>query len=115
MTKRFELFQGTNSQYYFRLKSANNEIILASEGYTTKANCHNGIQSVKSHSPYDSYYKRLNSANGQYYFTLTASNGQVIGVSETYTTTQARENGISAVKRDAPTAPVLDLTLRQVG
>ncbi|WP_125782579.1 MULTISPECIES: YegP family protein [Pseudoalteromonas] len=115
MTKRFEVFQGTNSQYYFRLKSANHEIILASEGYTTKANCLNGIQSVKLHAPYDSNYNRLNSVNYQYYFTLKASNGQVIGVSETYTTTQARENGIAAVKRDAPTASVIDLTLQSVG
>jgi uncharacterized protein YegP (UPF0339 family) len=110
MAKRFEIFTGTNNQYYFRLRSGNNEIILASEGYTTKANCNNGVQSVKAHAPNDDNYKRLVATNGQYYFTLNASNGQVIGVSEMYTSTQGRANGIAAVKRDAPTAPVVDLT-----
>lgn len=113
MSKRFEVFLGTNSQYYFRLKAANNEIILASEGYTTKANCLNGIQSVKVHAPYDNNYHKLTARNGQYYFTLNASNYQVIGVSEMYTTDYARNNGISAVKRDAPTASVVDLTIQR--
>ena len=110
MSAKFEIFLGTNRQYYFRLKASNGEKILASEGYTTKANCQNGIQSVKIHSPYDNYYKKLISTNYQYYFTLTASNNQVIGVSETYTTTQSRDAGITAVKAYAPTAPVVDLT-----
>jgi uncharacterized protein YegP (UPF0339 family) len=113
MSKRFEIFLGTNSQYYFRLKAANNETILASEGYTTKANCLNGVQSVKNHAPYDSYYSKLTARNGQYYFTLSASNNQVIGVSEMYTTETARNNGISAVKRDAPDAPTVDLTTQR--
>lgn len=115
MTAKFEIFLGRNNQYYFRLRSANNQIILGSEGYTTKSNCQNGINSVKTHSPYDQYYRRLNASNGQYYFTLIASNGQVIGVSETYTTTQAMDNGISAVKRDAPNAQIIDLTLQRYG
>lgn len=115
MTKKFEIFLGRDNQFYFRLRSANNQIILGSEGYTTKSNCQNGIDSAKSHSPYDQYYRRLTARNGQYYFTLIASNGQVIGVSETYTTAQARDNGISAVKRDAPSAPVIDLTLQRYG
>lgn len=110
MSKRFEVLLGTNSQYYFRLKAVNNEVILACEGYTTKANCLNGVQSVKTHAPYDVYYSKKISRNNQYYFTLSATNGQVIGVSETYTTDAARNNGIAAVKRDAADATVVDLT-----
>ena len=36
--------------------------------------------------------------------------GEIIGRSENYTTRQARENGIEAVKRDAPGASTEDLT-----
>ncbi|PJE41927.1 MAG: hypothetical protein CUR33_11020 [Pseudomonas sp.] len=110
MSAKFEIFLGSNQQYYFRLKAPNGEKILASEAYTTKASCQNGIQSVKVHSPYDANYKKLTATNSQYYFTLNAGNGQVIGVSETYTTTQARDGGIAAVKAYAPTALVVDLT-----
>ena len=110
MASRFEIFYGSNSQYYFRLKAANGEKILASEGYTTKQNCNNGIAAVKICAPSDSNYQRLNARNGQYYFNLKSTNSQVIGVSETYTTAAARENGISSVKVNAPNAPIIDLT-----
>ncbi|MFT8319746.1 MAG: YegP family protein [Bacillus sp. (in: firmicutes)] len=38
------------------------------------------------------------SSNGQYYFVLKASNGQVLVTSETYTTKSNCKNGISSVK-----------------
>lgn len=110
MSGSFEVFVGRNSQFYFRLKASNGQIILQSEAYTTKQSCYTGIASVKTHAPFDTYYVRLNSTNSQYYFNLKAVNGQVIGVSETYTTQQARENGILSVKTNAPTAEVKDLT-----
>ena len=64
MQAKFQIFKSTkNSQYYFRLRASNNKIVLASEGYTTKDNCKNGIKSVKIHSPHDTYYKRLIARN----------------------------------------------------
>lgn len=111
MKAKFQIFKSTkNNQYYFRLLATNNQIILASEGYTTKDSCKTGIASVKDHSPHDNYYRRLTASNGQYYFTLTAANGQVIGVSEMYVSLQGRENGITSVKQNAPTAVIEDLT-----
>jgi uncharacterized protein len=92
------------------LKARNGENILASEGYTAKQSCLNAIASVKVNAPYDSRYERKTATNGQYYFVLKAGNGEVIGVGEMYTTSQARENGIDAVKRDAPNAPTVDLS-----
>lgn len=44
--------------------------------------------------------------NGQFYFNLTAKNGQVIASSEMYTTKAACENGIDSVKENAPGAEV---------
>lgn len=111
MTKRFELYQGNNNQYYFRLKASNGEIILVSEGYTTKNNCRNGVAAVKENAPTDSNYDRLTAKNGQYYFNLkSAGNYQIIGTSEMYASTQGRNNGMESVKRNAPTAEVVDLT-----
>lgn len=115
MYPRFELFNGRNSQFYFRLKASNAETILISEGYTTKQNCRNGISSVKANSPFDSNYARLTASNGQYYFNLkSGQNGQVIGTSETYVSRQGRDNGRESVKRNAPVASVLDMTQQSV-
>ena len=53
---------------------------------------------------------RKTSSNWQYYFTQVANNSEIIGTSEMYTTSQGRDNGIAAVKRDAPIAEIEDLT-----
>jgi len=111
MKERFVLFQSSqNDEYYWHLKAPNHEIILQSEGYKSKVGSQNGIASVKEHSPFDKNYERLDSKNGQFYFRLKADNGKVIGVGETYTNQQNREVGIAAVKKYAPSAPIVDMT-----
>ncbi len=40
-----------NGEYQFNLKADNGQVILTSEGYTTKASCLNGIESVKKMLP----------------------------------------------------------------
>ena len=48
---QYHLFQGRDSQYYFNLRAANNQIILQSEGYASKQGAMNGIASVKRYAP----------------------------------------------------------------
>ena len=48
---KFELYQDKAGEYRFRLKARNGEIIAVSEGYTAKAGCENGIESVKKNAP----------------------------------------------------------------
>jgi uncharacterized protein YegP (UPF0339 family) len=48
---KFVMFQDKAGQFRFRLKARNGEIIAASEGYTTKASCLNGIESVRKNAP----------------------------------------------------------------
>jgi uncharacterized protein YegP (UPF0339 family) len=43
---------------------------------------------------------------GGYFWTLKSTNGEPLCHSEVYTSKQAAEAGIAAVKRVAPTAPV---------
>lgn len=109
MAARYVLSR-SGDQYRFVLKAGNDETILNSERYTTKANALNGIQSVRDNSPHDVRYIRKDASNGQPMFNLTATNGQVIGTSETYSSTTAREGGITSCKANAPIAPVDDHT-----
>jgi len=44
---KFQIFEGKDQQFYFHLRARNGEIILASEGYTTKSACKNGIEAIK--------------------------------------------------------------------
>ena len=48
---KFEMYQDKAGEYRFRLKARNGEIIAVSEGYTAKASCLNGIDSVRRNAP----------------------------------------------------------------
>ncbi|MNL63592.1 hypothetical protein D3C87_1877430 [compost metagenome] len=65
---------------------------------------------MKTNSQDDSRYDKKESSNGKPYFNLKASNGQIIGSSEMYESTSARDNGIASVKSNAPDAAVDDQT-----
>ena len=47
---KFEMYQDKAGEFRFRLKARNGEIIGVSEGYTSKANCVNGVESVKKNA-----------------------------------------------------------------
>jgi uncharacterized protein len=111
MMGKFTITQGRDDQYYFNLKAGNGEIILQSEGYTTKTSCANGIESVRDNSRFDSRYVRKSSISNQHFFVLIAANHQTIGKSQMYATRYTMEIGIQSVKLNAPKAVVVDLTL----
>jgi len=100
----------SGDQYMFNLKAGNHETILTSERYTTKASASGGIESVRKNSPSDARYQRKTASDGSPYFTLTGGNGEVIGRSEMYSSTAARDNGIESVKTNGPTPTVKDNT-----
>ncbi|WP_440134695.1 YegP family protein [Chitinophaga sancti] len=103
---KFVISKTKNGEFHFNLKAGNGEIILTSETYTQKINCEHGIESVRTNAPNDAHYDRKVATNGKHYFNLKATNGQVIGSSEMYESKQGMETGITAVKNNAPTAPV---------
>lgn len=107
---KFVITKRTNGEYQFNLKAGNGQVILTSEGYSSKANCQSGIDSVKTNSQIDERFDRKTASNGKPYFNLKASNGQVIGMSEMYESTSARDNGIESVKTNAPSATTEDLS-----
>ncbi|QKT08317.1 DUF1508 domain-containing protein [Gordonia sp. X0973] len=47
--------------------------------------------------------------DGKYHFHLKAANGEITAESQAYTTKENALNGIAAIKRDAPDAPVVEL------
>lgn len=108
---KFVIKTQKDGQFYFNLVAGNGQNILKSEAYTTKPACLNGINSVKENAANDARYDRKESANGKPYFNLKAGNGQVIGTSELYESTAARENGIESVKKNAPEAATEDTTV----
>ena len=75
MTARYDLQKSaTESQFYWNLKAGNNEKILTSQMYESKAGALTGIASCHTNSPDDTKFERLTGAGGSY-FVLKAANG----------------------------------------
>lgn len=110
MSAKFELTKSPNGEFHFHLKAPNGQIILTSQEYKSKAAALNGIESVKTNAPHDERYERKVDHAGKPRFNLKAANHEVIGSSQGYSSEEARENGIAAVKTDAPAAHVVDET-----
>ncbi len=107
---KFEIFKGKDDHFFFHLKAGNGEVILASQGYTTKANCQNGIESVGVNSIDENNFEKLMSKDERHYFVLHAANKQIIGNSQMYTTASARDHGIHSVHENASQAEIVDQT-----
>lgn len=105
---KFAVKTGNDGQFYFNLKADNGQIILSSEGYTTKVARDNGIESVKKNAVDDSRFDKQTSGNGKFYFNLKASNSQVIGKSQMYESEASRDNGIRSVQANAPDAEIVE-------
>jgi uncharacterized protein YegP (UPF0339 family) len=110
MASAYVLTKNTAAKYLFNLRDDNNEIILTSELYQAKNGALTGIKSVRENARDERRFVRKTSTNNKPYFVLTATNGEIIGTSELYSTTTARDNGINAVMDTAPDAPVDDKT-----
>ncbi len=113
----------TNTGVKFDLKATNGQVIATSEVYTSDAACKNGIASVQKNAPVaavenqtvEGYATEKNpkfevytDKAGEFRFRLTATNGQVIAVSEGYKTIASCLNGVESVKKNAPEAEIVE-------
>jgi uncharacterized protein len=110
MAGKFELKKASDGQFYFNLRASNGKVILTSERYTDKSRAKKGIESVRKNAANPKRFERLQRDGGKPYFVLKASNGEVIGTSETYSGTSGVTRGIASVQKTAPEAAVDDQT-----
>ena len=101
----------------FNLKADNGAVIAVSEVYDSQAACRKGVESVRkaassekledqtvegvktlSNPKYQVYQDRA----GEYRFRLKARNGQIVAVSEGYTSHKACMDGVESVRRNGP-------------
>lgn len=107
---KFVITKRSNGDHQFNLQAGNGQVILTSQGYSSRANCENGIESVRKNSQDSNRFVCAVSSNGKHYFNLTATNGQVIGSSQMYESEAGCQNGIASVTNNAPTATIDDQT-----
>jgi len=108
MAGKFECYKDKAGEFRFRLKAGNGEIILSSEGYSSKSGCENGIASVKKNCLDENCFDKKTTDSGKFRFNLKSTNGQVIGTSQSYDSESGCDNGMDSVRRNAPDAAVVE-------
>ena len=113
--------RAVSSGYKFDLKAPNGQVIATSEVYETRAACRKGIESVRKSAlkakledlTEDAFetvtnpkFQLYQDKSGAFRFRLKSRNGQVVAVSEGYSTKAACENGIESVQKNAPDAEI---------
>ena len=113
----------TNTGVKFDLKASNGQVIATSEVYNSMDACKNGIASVAKNAPVaavedqtvDGFATEKNpkfeiykDKAEEFRFRLKATNGQVIAVSEGYTTHANCVNGVESVKKNAVDAETVE-------
>ena len=106
----------------FNLVARNGEVIGVSETYTSEKAARNGIESVKKNALVAEVedqtvadyavqkhpkFEVFTDKSGEFRFRLKARNGQIVAVSEGYTTKPKCLNGIESVKKNAPDAEIV--------
>ncbi len=108
MPGKFELKTARNGKFHFNLKATNGQVILSSEMYESRAAAEKGIASVRKNAENEKRFETKLSNKGEHYFTLKASNGEVIGKSEMYQSSRGMKGGMASVMKNAGTATVAD-------
>ena len=113
----------TNTGVKFDLKTTRGQVIATSEVYASIAGCKNGIASVQKNAPIAAVenqtvegfateknpkFEVYTDKSGEFRFRLTATNGQVIAVSEGYKAIASCLNGVDAVKKNAKDAEIVE-------
>lgn len=105
----FELSTTKSGKHAFVLKAANAQVILSSEQYESKASAQNGIASVQKNSGDEARFEVKTAKDGRHYFNLKASNGQIIGTSQMYTSASACAGGVASVRSNGSTTDVREV------
>jgi hypothetical protein len=95
---RVEVGPGASGQFHFNLFAKNGEIVLSSESYASEAAAWNGAFAVQDAAHVATNFAIKTASDGRYYFTLSAENGQIVGVSQMYTTKASAQAGITSVQ-----------------
>jgi uncharacterized protein YegP (UPF0339 family) len=97
----------SDAGWRFNVYAANGAIVLTSESYTTEAAALNGAFSTVENGQSAAAYEIRTGTSGKYYFVLKASNGEIVGTSQMYTTKASAERGRDALIALLPTIELL--------
>jgi hypothetical protein len=110
MAARFTLTRG-GAHYFFTLQLEESlEPLLISERHASRASAVDGVAAVKEVVLVEARYQRRTSLGHEPYFVLRGPDDEVLGTSAMFSSVEARNRAIAAVKEHAAVAVVFDET-----
>lgn len=109
MTATFQYGPGNDSDYYWRLRDNNNEIVAdGSEGYSSESNVEDAIENVKEEVEDGSAdFDIETGSDGDYYWHLQDGNNEIVADgSEGYSSKSNAEDAVKNVMGEIPDATV---------
>jgi hypothetical protein len=93
----FDTFDGADGLHYFDLRAGNNQVLLSSEGYSSKAAALSGIASVQASGRSTTNYQTYQASSTHYGVDLTGGNGQVIAEGQVYASKASATRAINRI------------------
>lgn len=107
---KFELKQSDkNQEFYFTLRNEEGKAVITSEGYKQKASAKNGIESLKKNGAAGNIDLKVGETSGKPFFNVKATNGQVVGKSRVFVTTEERDAAVEELKSNVADAAVEEI------
>ena len=95
----YQVFKGLDGQYYFHVRAKNGDILVQSEGYTSRANAVSGAASVTENGTNNANYEVRAASNGQaYYVVKSAANSNILAWSQVYASNTGATSAKDAFK-----------------
>lgn len=107
-TGKFVISNRRNGEFQFSLKDQNDQEILASEGYNSKASCNAIIHLIRNKTFSDCVFDCQTTNKGEFYFDLLTADGYIICRSNHYHSREQRDTAIEQVRLLAVEADIDD-------
>ena len=95
--------------FQFRLKANNGEILVVSNGYTTRDGALRGIETFKKNVPTGVKSVQTDKNNYSQWRLFTPNDGRLIATGEVYSTLESAQNALASVEKFYDTDKIVDL------
>jgi uncharacterized protein YegP (UPF0339 family) len=107
MPAKFVISRTQDGKYCFDLIAMNGEKVLHSGNYPTKISCLEIVKMVRVNASFLHRYEKKTNASGQHFFILR-SDGEKLGTSDLYWSSNSRDYAMMIIKREAPDAVTIE-------
>ena len=95
---RFETVKGSDGKTYVHLRAANGQIVLQTQGYSSKSAAAKGVAAIEAAAVQADRFEVFEGADGQHTFRLTSISGEILGRGEMYATKSNAFRGAARVR-----------------